>query len=124
MRQQKGIVQKIVKKALRLLLGASLRLTTESYIGRSIDAECYRAVYLRTPGLWARGPSPVHLRAAEIFLSYGCSSVLDAGCGRGELVEVLTARGVRALGCDYINYGPQWPAWRAGRCVVGDIRSL
>jgi 2-polyprenyl-3-methyl-5-hydroxy-6-metoxy-1,4-benzoquinol methylase/uncharacterized coiled-coil protein SlyX len=49
-----------------------------------------------------RGPEPVIKQRQEVYLPYfeGCANVLDIGCGRGELLELLKEQAIPAYGID------------------------
>lgn len=49
------------------------------------------------------GPDEASVRRSyALLLEYfeGCNAVLDMGCGRGVLLEMLREKGIRAVGCD------------------------
>lgn len=67
------------------------------YRGGGADEESYVAFEDAFRGGRARVRS---LSAAYLPLLESCAPVLDAGCGRGELLELLGERGVQATGVD------------------------
>lgn len=92
----------------------------------TLSSNRYQKVYLKSKIDFAL--SKVHTRAVHLFLENKCSFVLDIGCGNGQLVKTLIDNGIKAVGCDYINYNALYPnsclSWLSGRCIVACCRML
>ena len=71
-----------------------------------IEKQKYEAVY-KSPGYKMGGKRKTH--ATSIISKWSSSanepkSLLDVGCGRGEIVEFATSKGFRACGTEIVSY--------------------
>lgn len=72
---------------------------TEIYEGQVLTQEFYGDAY--APSLTTELSDAADEMAAAIVETFAPASVLDVGCGLGQLVVALRRRGVEAVGCDY-----------------------
>jgi len=84
----------------RVLAREPIRIATEPAVEAALPAAVAQAASRFVEAL--RGSrEEILVRAAEhVPLLRGCAPVLDLGCGRGELVEVLQREGIEARGID------------------------
>ena len=99
LRRGRGAAQPPEPDGYRLSEPLSDEDITEIYEGQVLTQEFYGDAY--APSLSTEVTDAADEMATAIVETFAPASVLDVGCGLGQLVVALRRRGVDAVGCDY-----------------------